>query len=193
MLHEREDLGSGTNVGARRRFVEQDQARPVHERDRGVQPASLTARELGDPTVEEIGEPQRVHDLVDRMPQRLRPQTGKPAEELKVVADAQGRVHAGLLRREPQVSARRSRATRDVDATDEHPALVRPAQAGDDRHERGLARTVRTEQPEHRAGRHRQIDAVQGDRGPVRLAQSANLERGWLCGYSWVDEILLCR
>ena len=121
---EREDLVARSHVGTGRRLVEQDERRPVHERDRRVQPAAFTARELRGATAEEIGEPERRGDVVDPIDELSTPQPGEPGEEPQVVAHGERQVDARVLGREADELAGRMDIPGDVDAADAYEAGI---------------------------------------------------------------------
>ena len=101
-------------------------------------------------------------------------------EVAEVVAHREREVHAGLLRRVPDVAADARRgSSRDVDAGDPHRAGVGPAQAGDDRDQRRLPRAVRPEQ--RRAPRPRstvEIDPVERRPSPPYALRTPLDRRG---------------
>ena len=72
-------------------------------------------------------------------------------------------VDRGVLAREADALAHGLRVARDVDAEHLGAPRVGPQDRGEDAHRGGLAGAVRAEQPEHGAGRHREVDAVEGD------------------------------
>ncbi len=59
---------------------------------------------------------------------------------------------------------------------DRGPAGIRPVQAQDHPHRRGLARAVRTEEPGHRARLHGKAKVVDGPHWAVPLAEAADLD-----------------
>ena len=89
-------------------------------------------------------------------------EAGQLAEEPQVLSTGQGRVDAGLLWCHPQAAggrragrrARRRPPTRTL-------ALVGSHQAGDDRHEGGLAGAVGSEQADDLALGHVEVDLVE--------------------------------
>ena len=76
------------------------------------------------------------------------------------------------------IRKRTSRASRgDVEPGHARDALVEAQQRGEDADGRRLSRAVGTEQAAHRALRHGEVEAVEGDRRAVPLAQSDSLDR----------------
>ena len=152
----------------------------MHERDRGVEPAALAARELAQraPT-EQLVEAERGPDLVDRTGAGLgAPQAREPGEEAQVVAHRERRVHARLLGREADQLPGPLRGADDVDAAHVAPPRVGPAEPGDDRDQRGLARAVRAEQAEDLAGADRQVDARSAGVAPYALRSPSTCSIG---------------
>ncbi len=133
--HEIQNLFAGAYVGAGGRLVEQHELGSVHERDCGVEPPPLATRHVGRAPAEELGQAERVADLVDPITSLAFAQTGEAREEVQVVAHAQSRIHAGFLRRVTDEPAGVLRISRDVDAGHVHGARVRAPQPGDDRHQ----------------------------------------------------------
>ena len=144
---------------------------------------------------EERVQPERGTDLVDPLARVAAAQAREPGEEAQVVAHGEHRVHARFLRREADQPLSLLRETGDVDAAHEHGARVGPAQARDDRHQRGLARPVRAEQPEDGPRPHLEIDAGEGGRAAVRLVQPGDGQHHRIrrAGYSRAAEILFRR
>ena len=160
-----------THVGAGRRLVEQHERGTVQQRDRGVQPAPLAARELR----------RRAGRAAASRPSASATSSMRAAasaraqarEARRRTAGCRGR-GAGGTRRCPAARCRsagaRPAATRTTSiAAHLDPPGVGPAQPGDDRHERRLARAVGPEQAEDRAGLHPEVDAGERDRRAVRL------------------------
>ena len=131
----------------------------MQQRDRGVQPAPLAPRQLGRPPVEQCVETERVGDLVDALPLLGAAHSREAGEEAQVVANAERRVHARFLRREPDEPPGALRRAHHVDPADVNGPGVGATQPGDDRDQRRLARPVRTEQPEDRPGLDLEVDA----------------------------------
>ena len=160
-----EDLAAGAHVGARRRLVEEHELRTVHERDRGVQPAPFTSRDLRAAAVEELGQAERVC-LPRRCVRRARACAAPRGR--RSTAGCRGRSASGTrpspAARSPMSMSRAMRVAHDVDARDVDGAGVGSTETGDDRDERGLARAVRTEQAEDRARPRRRDRCRRGRR-----------------------------
>jgi len=120
--------------------------------------------------------------LVSQPRQLLAPNAVQPADHPDVLAAGEQFVDSGYLTGEPHAAAHLVRLATDVVAG--HPG--RPAgRLGQRRHHPhggGLARTVGTEQAEHRARRHREADPVDGwfvdCRAAEPLDQVNGLDRG---------------
>ena len=82
-----------------------------------------------------------------------------------------------VLARQPDQLADLVGLLDDVVAAHRRPAGVRAQQGGQEPDGRGLAGTVRTQQPEHGARLDRQVDAGQGRRLSEALDQSFGLDR----------------
>src|SRR5260370_1284308 len=95
---EGQDLAAGPDVGAGRRFVEEHEARSVHERDGGVEPSPLPAGQRQRPTVEERLEPEGARHRLDALAPRGAAKAREAGEEAEVLPDRQGEAHAGVLR-----------------------------------------------------------------------------------------------
>ena len=131
VAHDAQELRAGLDVGADGRLVEQYERRAADQRDGRVQSPPFAAGQLLGAPVEQLGEPERLGELVDRGAQLRAAEPGEAGEEPQVVAARQRRVHAGLLRREAEVRPRparvrprrRCRRSRPVPAS----ALRKPA------------------------------------------------------------------
>src|SRR5439155_25775938 len=85
----------------------------------------------------------------------------QPRHHLEVRPPREQLVDGRLLAGEPDPRPHVTGLADDVVARNPRAALGRREQRGQDPHRCRLARTVRTEQPEHRAGRHPQIDIAE--------------------------------
>ena len=116
--------------------------------------------------------------LVDPRPEVAPAQAGQAGEEAEIVPDRQREVDAGVLGCQSDERAGAMRVPQGVDPGDPHGAGVRAPEPGHDRHEGGLPGAVRTQQAEDVARLHGEVDAVEGDRGAIGLAQALDVERG---------------
>ena len=150
----------------------------MDERERGVEATTFTTREMLGAPVQELGELQRFGDGVHRVMELAVPQPGELPEEPQVLAAGERRVDPRLLRREPEKRAHPVRVRERVDPTDPHAPAVGAAEAGDDRHERRLARAIRAEEAHDLSRGDVEIDAVERHGRAVGLAQALDVEHG---------------
>ena len=171
----REQLEQARRLGlvhARRRLVEQKEGRRRGERAGDldaplVAVAEAAGERLGARTKAELGE-QAVGDRARRRPA----QAAGDRAGLDVLAHGQVPEQPHDLER-PGDAPRRDLARRqpgDVLAAAQHPPLGRLQLAGQDVHERGLARAVGSDQAEDLAG-------LEAERHPIEGAQAGELDR----------------
>ena len=120
-----------------------------------------------------------------RVVRTLPGQPGETPEESEVLLHGERLVHAGGLRGEPDGALRPLRLASHIDAADRDPAGIGNDQAGDDRHQRGLAGAVGTEEPHDRPGVHRQRHAVERPASAERLGDGVHLQHRSLGGAGW--------
>jgi hypothetical protein len=104
-------------------------------------------------------------------------QVVEPADHLQVLGPGQVLVDRRVLAGEADLGAQLRRLADDVEAGDAGAAAVGREQRGEDADRGRLAGAVRPQQPEHGAGRHREVDPVERAHRPVGLAQALGLDR----------------
>jgi hypothetical protein len=85
----------------------------------------------------------------------------QPADHLEVLVAGEVFIHRRVLAGQPDLATHGMGVGQHVDPSNRGPAGVRFQQGGEHPYGRGLAGTVRTEQPEHRAAGHGQVDPVE--------------------------------
>ena len=170
-------------VERRQRLVEQQQARPLHDRAGERDALPLAARQLRGSALGEVPEADDLHDLADAAAQ-VRPADALGLEAVgDVLLDAEVReqgvalehhVDRALVRRHPE----------QVLAVDLDAARLGRLEAGDRAQQRGLAAARRAEQGEELVVGDVERDAVQGDRVAVDGADAVDAEQG--CGGHFV-------
>src|SRR5919106_943826 len=98
--------------------------------------------------------------------------TGEATDQPKVLAPREVRVDCGVLPGEPDASSNRPRIADHVVPEHLRPSTVGGQDRGEDPHRGGLPGSVRAQQPEHRGGRHVEVDAVEGRDAPEALRES---------------------
>ena len=135
-------LGPRGDIKAGRRLVEQDQGRPVGDREGKRQPPLVPDRQFPVAPAAHFGEPEALEEIVARC-DAVVAQKNRIASPTVMSA---GR--APVCSCTPMASARR-RCRQDLDL-----ALVGAPQTLDALERRGLARAVRAQQPDDLAGRN---------------------------------------
>jgi hypothetical protein len=101
----------------------------------------------------------------------------QPGKQDEVLHPGQVLVDRGELAGEADLAADGVRLPHHVVAEHAGLAAVGAQQGGEHPDRGGLARAVRPEQAVHRAGRHAQVDAVEGAGGAERPDQTRRLDR----------------
>ena len=149
-------------VQARRRLVEEQDRRIGHQCGGQVQ-ASAHAAGIGlEHAVAGTGQAEVLEQLVGPARRHLAAQVGEAPHHVDVLPAGQVLVHRGVLPGEPDGAADRVGLGDHVVAEHRGAPGVGAEDGGEDAHDGGLARTVRAEQTEHRAGLHLERDAVEG-------------------------------
>ena len=165
---------AAARVEARRRLVEEEQARPADQRRGEVEPAPHPAGVRLRDAVGSRLEVELRQQLVGPRPRRCAREVVQAAEHPEVLAAGQVLVDRRVLAGEPDRLPDRLRLAQHVEAGDPRAAGVRPEQRREDAHGRRLAGAVRAEQPEHGALLHLEVDAV--ERAHLALARAVDLD-----------------
>jgi hypothetical protein len=160
-------------VEAGRRLVEEEHRRPCHEAGSEVEPPPHPTRVLAHDAVGGVAQPE----LVEQLPC---PGTGvAPAEAAQapdhhqVLAAVQHLVEGRVLARDADPALDRGRLAHDIVTRDARRSPVGPGERGQDAHRGGLPGAVGPEQAQDRPGRHLEVEAGEGGRGPELLRQAA--------------------
>ena len=160
------DSASQERVDARRRLVEEQQRRIVHERAGELEPALHAARQPARATAADVPQVDQLEDLAGPPPARAPEHPEQRGDEVDVLADGQVRVQGERLRHVADplagLAAEAARAPRPGPDL----AARRAQGAGHHPDGRRLARAGRADDPEDGARRHGQRDAV--DRELIR-------------------------
>jgi hypothetical protein len=153
-------LDPTARVEARRRLVEQQHLRVVHERASQAQPLLLPARERVHRPVGVLGQAGEL-DQLRRPPGRARtPQPVGLAHELQVLPAGQRVVEAEDVGRPAHPRAHGVGLGDRVEPGHPHLAGVGDEQRGQHQQQRRLARPVGSDQRRHLARRRREVDAA---------------------------------
>jgi hypothetical protein len=175
--HDLPDLVAIAGILAGGRLVQEQHARREDEARREVEPSPHPAGVVLGLPARVIGEPEALEQLVRPPPRPPRAEVEQPPERLQVLAAGQGVVDSILLARQPDPEADRAGIAHHVQSRHPRAPGIRPQQSREDPHRGRLARAVGAEQPAHRALRHGEVKAVQGDRGAVALDQALRFDR----------------
>ena len=149
------ERGAALDVEAGRRLVEEEDLRPVHERERQVEPALHPARVAAHLAVGGLAQADAAEQLVGA----LRPLGARdPLQrglQAQVLAAGQERVERGLLQRRADVHPHLRALLDDVEAGDARAARGRRQQRRQHVHGRRLAGAVRAEEAVDLAGLRR--------------------------------------
>ncbi len=148
------------DVDARRRLVQHDHRRLVHQRLPDQHAALHAAGQRAHVGVRLSRQVQVVQDFVD--PRAVPAQAEIAGLHFQRFAHAEERIEHQFLRNDAQVAPRKAKIGGDVVPEDARAAAIGPGEAGEDRDECRLAGAVRTQQAEELALLDGQVDAVQG-------------------------------
>ena len=156
------------------RLVEQEDARPQHEGAGQGDALLLTARELPGLALLEAGQLHQRERLADGLRALRLGDLLVLEAERDVVGDVEVREQGVALEHRVDVAAVRRRL-RDILAVQQDAPARRPLEARDHPQRRGLAAARRPDHREELAGRHVEVDAVDGDDvGPNALTSSSS-------------------
>ena len=157
-------------VQARRRLVEEQDARAVHERQREVQAALHAARVAADAAVGGFGQADALEQLLRAARAVGLRHSLQRRLQHQVLATGEDRVERGLLQRGADRRAHLRALAHDVEAADARAAAGRRQQRREHQHRRRLARAVGPEEAVDLTGRDGQVDAVDRARSLAELA-----------------------
>ena len=160
------------------RLVEEQHRRAVDERGGQVEPPAHAARVGASRPVGGVAEAEPLEQLVGPGPDDAPGQVREPADEAQVLAAGQVLVDRGVLAGEADALANGLGVAGHVDAEHLGPAVVGLEDGGEDAHGRRLAGAVGSEQAEHRAGRHGEVDAGQRLDGAEALGEALDPDGG---------------
>src|SRR5690606_15682027 len=127
--------------------------------------------------VRRVGQAEPFEQLVGPPVGDLARQVVEPAEHGEVAPPAQHLVHGRVLADQSDPVAHLVRLADHVETGDLGASAVRAQQGGQDAHGRGLAGTVRAEQPVHRSAWHGEIEPVERGGPAVPLEQTLGTDR----------------
>lgn len=148
-------------VQAGRRLVHEHHRGPHHQCRRQVQAAAHTAGVRLRGAVGGLREVELLQQLPRPGLRRLSAHLVELPDHLEVLPAGQILVHRRELARQAYLAAYLVRVPQHVDPGHDRLAAVRLQQRRQHAHRRGLARAVRTQQPQHRALGHVQVHSVQ--------------------------------
>ena len=171
--------GACLGVEARRRLVEEEDARPVHEAHRDVEAALLAARVRAHERVRLLAEREELEELVGARRSSVGPPHPLQASLEDEVLEPRGlAVDAGRLRHVADRAAYCAGLAAHVVPGDRGRAAVGRAQRDEDPDRRRFAGAVRPEQAEDLALGHRERHPVErADVLPVRLLEAVDDDR----------------
>jgi hypothetical protein len=167
-------LGPRLRIEAGCRLVQEQHLGLVDQAHGDVELALHTARVRAHQTTRCVGEPEPLQQLLCPPANLPRRQAVQVALEDEVLATRRVRVDARLLADDPDRPADTLPLTHDVMPSHHCAPLARSRERREDLHGGGLAGAVGAEQPEDRAARDLQVEAVErADVLPVRLGEAS--------------------
>ena len=164
-----------TRVEPGGRLVEEQHRRPGDQAHRDVEPPPHAAGVGLDDPVGGVDQVEPLEQLI-AAPEALGLRHVEQATDvLHVLATGEPLLDGRVLSGEADAPADTVGIAARIDAVDQGHAGVGAQQRGEDPHDGGLARPVRTEQPVHRTVRDHQVDAVDGRRCAESLDEAARL------------------
>src|SRR4051812_33752988 len=176
--HMTENVGARLDVEADRRLVEQQQARPVQQRPRDLEPPHLTAREVAHLAARAVGKPDPC-EFVAGAPARL---AGIDAVQggviLQVLRDREIEVEGTRLEHHAHSTQRLAGITPDVITEHGDLSVLYAEQPGDEGEQRALAGAVEPEQRRKTCRRHGETDIVQCFASAIGMADALDRQCG---------------
>jgi hypothetical protein len=160
------------------RLVEEQDGRRDHQARPEVEPAAHAARVRPQQAPAGVGEVEHREQLVGALLGGGLAEPPEPADEDEVLAAGEVLVDRGVLPGQPDDAAHQLRLAQHVVARDRRPAAVGAQQRREDVDGRGLARTVRAQQPGDRALGDDEVDAAQRAKRPESLLESLDDDTG---------------
>ena len=142
-----------------------------------MQAALLASRKVTRQARKELGELERLGDLLDAIVSLRVPVAAKIGEQDEVLPYGDRRVDPGLLRGQTHLRGGPCAACCHVDTGDAHATGVGVSQSRHDGDECRLARTVRAEQSTHLTGLDAEAHAVERDAIAITLHDRFDVER----------------
>ncbi len=173
----RVDALARLRIDARRRLVEQHDARRVQNAAGEVQPPPHASGVVGDGIVGAARESDELEPARGRLarPSPLEPE--HTAEEEQVLAARERRVEGRVLRHEAERTARAERIGRQRVSGNRDPSFVGVEQRREDRERRRLARAVRSEQADDLAAGDVEVYVRERRASAVSLAETFDDDR----------------
>src|SRR5262249_48079959 len=163
-------------VEAGGRLVEDQELRAVHEREGDGEPALEAARERAYRQPSVGAQLEEIEQLLDAALELRVWDAVVAAEDAQGVDRRERLDQRVLLERHAEARAHAARLARHVEAEHAGAPTARAGHPVDHAQRRGLAGAVRAEQPEADAGRHVEVDAVDGHAVAVALAERPALD-----------------
>ena len=162
------EVGPGLRVEPCGRLVQEEHVRPVHQGPRDQQPLGLPAGQVGGHRLAPVREAEYLEQLLGPALGLAQAQAEEPATELQVLGHGQLHVERVVLGHHADPALHADRVGDHVHAR--HPCLTarRQDQRGEHADGGGLARAVRSQQPEELAGADGQVDAAHRGHVPAR-------------------------
>ena len=153
----------------------------MDQSQREIQAALHPARVAADPAIGRLGQANPLEQRLGAPAAVVARQALERGLEDEMLAAGEDRVERSFLERGPNRRPDLAALADDVEAADRGATAGRRQQCGQHQHRRRLAGAVGAEKAVDLAGRHRQVDAVDGARALAELAhQVLHLDRGWL-------------
>jgi hypothetical protein len=179
LLDDAPQVVAADGVESRRRLVEEQHGRLVHERRREVEASAHAAGVRLGRSVGGVGQAEHLEQLVGAGPHVPGREVGELADEAEVLAAGEVLVDRCVLAGETDQRAHGVGLAHHVVAEHARPPGVGLDDRGQDPHGRRLAGAVRAEEAEHGARRHAQVDAVEGVDVAEALAQAFDRDGGF--------------
>jgi hypothetical protein len=175
--HASPDAVPSNGIEADRRFVEDEQVRPVHQRLGQLEATHHAAGVRRGEPVGDLGEVDEVQHLLDPGGAFFPRDVEQPGEPGDVLPAGERTFDGQLLRHVPEAAAHRHGAAPDVHAEHLDVALLQRQQRVDQPDGGGLPGSVRPQQPETLTGGDRQVESVDGDVFAEPIGDAGELDR----------------